>query len=66
MNLDNMSDRAALERSLQRSRADLRQAVGQLGVRARDQIDIAERIRERPVHWVAAAFAVGFLLGLRS
>jgi hypothetical protein len=57
--------REALEARIARQRKALTLAFGDLGERAREEIDPRRWVRERPAAWLAGAFVVGFLLGVR-
>ncbi len=57
--------REALEARIVRQRKALTVAFGDLGERAREEIDPRRWVRERPAAWLAGAFVVGFLLGVR-
>ncbi len=57
--------REGLEARIVRERRALAEALGDLGERARAEVDPRRWVRERPVAWLAGAFVVGFLLGVR-
>ena len=57
--------REVLEARIARQRKALTVAFGDLGERAREEIDPRRWVRERPAAWLAGAFVVGFLLGVR-
>jgi len=59
------ASREVLEARIARERRALSTALGDLGERAREEIDPRRWIRERPVAWLAGALVVGFLLGVR-
>jgi len=60
-----MSAREAheLEIQLARDRAALAHALEDLGQLARERADPRERVRERPLAWLAGALALGFWWG---
>jgi hypothetical protein len=59
------ASREVLEARIQRSRRALTEAVGDLGERARAELDPRRGIRARPAAWLAGALVIGFLLGAR-
>jgi ElaB/YqjD/DUF883 family membrane-anchored ribosome-binding protein len=58
-------DREVIRQSLHEHQRELREAVEELKLAARSYTDVRDPIRENPVKWLAAAFAVGLWLGWR-
>ena len=57
--------REVLESRIEREREELAEALDDLRDRARAEIDLRRRVRERPSTWLAGAAMVGLLLGVR-
>jgi hypothetical protein len=59
------ASREVLEARIARQRRALAVALGDLGKRAREEIDPRRWVREQPAAWLAGALVVGILLGVR-
>ena len=59
-------ERHRIEESLNQTREDLSEAVGELRQAAREVLTPGEVIARRPYVWLAAALAIGFLMGRRA
>jgi hypothetical protein len=57
--------REELEARIARQRKALTVAFGDLGERAREEIDPRGWVRAQPAVWLAGALVIGFLLGVR-
>jgi len=58
--------RVLLERAVNRDRAKLQRALHHLQNAVRTRADVGHYIAEKPYHWLAGGFFLGFLLGLRA
>jgi hypothetical protein len=59
------ASREVLEARIARQRHALAEALGDLGERARAEIDPRRWVRERTAAWLAGALVIGILLGVR-
>jgi hypothetical protein len=59
------ASREVLEARILRQRRALAVAFGDLGERAREEIDPRRWVRAQPAVWLAGALVIGFLLGVR-
>jgi len=57
--------REVLEARIVGGREALAEALGDLGERARAEVDPRRSIRGHPAAWLAGALVIGFLLGVR-
>ena len=57
--------RDVLEARIQRERQELSATIEELQARARAEIDLRQRVREKPSAWLAGAVLVGFWWGVR-
>ena len=57
--------REMLEERIEREKAALAEALADLRDRARAQVNLSNRVRERPSAWLAGALVLGFLIGVR-
>ena len=57
--------REVLEERIVREKAALAEALATLRERARAEVDLSRRVRERPSAWLAGALVLGFLIGVR-
>ena len=57
--------RELIEARLAREREALADVLEDLRLRARAELDLRQRIRERPAAWIAGALAFGVFLGIR-
>jgi hypothetical protein len=60
-----IDEKEALRQSIERSEADLREAVEELTAAVRSEVTLGGQIVEHPVAWIAGGFAVGLLLAWR-
>ncbi len=58
-------DKEALRQSIERSEADLREAVEELTVAVKNDITLGTHIAEHPWRWLLGGFAVGLLMAQR-
>ena len=58
------SPREELEARIAHGRRDLVEALGDLGERARAEVDLRRQVREHPLPWLAGALVLGFLMGV--
>jgi len=63
---DHEDPKEALRASIERSEADLREAVEELTTAVKNDITIGSYIVERPWTWLIGGFAFGLLLSRRS
>ena len=59
------ASREVLEARILRQRRALAEALGDLGEKARAEVDPRRWVRARPAAWLAGALVIGFLLGVR-
>ena len=59
------ASREMLEARIAHQRRALAVALGDLGERARAEVDPRRWVRARPAAWLAGALVIGFLLGVR-
>lgn len=59
------ASREVLEARIVRQRRALAEALGDLGERARAEIDPRRWVQERPAALLAGALVIGFLVGVR-
>jgi MYXO-CTERM domain-containing protein len=57
--------REVLEERIEREKAALAEALSDLRERARAQVKLSNRVREKPSAWLAGAVVLGFLFGVR-
>jgi hypothetical protein len=57
--------RELIEARLAREREAFSDVLEDLRLRARLDLDLRRRVRERPLAWLAGALALGFFLGTR-
>jgi len=57
--------RELIEARLAREREALSDVIEDLRLRARLELDLRQRIRERPEAWLGGALALGLFLGMR-
>lgn len=60
-----VDEKEALRQSIERSEAELREAVEELTAAVKSEVTLSGQITERPLAWVAGGFAVGVLLAWR-
>lgn len=60
-----LDEKEALRQSIERSEADLREAVEELTIAVKHEVTIGAQIAERPVAWLVGGFVVGMLFALR-
>jgi len=59
------TDKEALRHSIERSEAELREAVEELTVAVKNEVSLGQHIVEHPTYWLAGGFVVGVLLARR-
>lgn len=60
-----VDEKEALRQSIERSEAELREAVEELTAAVKSEVTLGGQITERPVAWIAGGFVVGLLLAWR-
>lgn len=60
-----LDEKDALRQSIERSEAELREAVEELTVAVKNEVTLAGQIVERPAPWLLGGFVVGLLLSWR-
>jgi hypothetical protein len=60
-----LDEREALRQSIERSEADLREAVEDLTTAVKNEVTLGSHIAEHPVAWLAGGFVVGLLVAWR-
>jgi hypothetical protein len=60
-----VDEKEALRQSIERSEADLREAVEELTAAVKSEVTLGGNIVERPTMWLVGGFAVGVLLAWR-
>jgi len=58
-------EKKVLRESIERSEADLREAVDELTTAVKNDMTLAAQIAEHPTVWLAGGFVVGVLLAWR-
>lgn len=59
------ASRQQLEARIARERVELARTLEDLGEHVRAELDLGERLSERPSAWLAGAFLVGVWMGSR-
>ena len=57
--------REMLEERIEREKKALAGALADLRDRARAQVNLSNRVREKPSAWLVGAVVLGFLIGVR-
>jgi len=60
-----VDEKEALRQSIERSEAELREAVEELTAAVKSEVTLSGHVTERPLAWIAGGFAVGLLLAWR-
>lgn len=60
-----VDEKEALRQSIERSEAELREAVEELTAAVKSEVTLAGHVTERPLAWIAGGFAVGLLFAWR-
>ena len=60
-----VDEKEALRQSIERSEAELREAVEELTAAVKSEVTLSGHITEKPLAWIAGGFAVGLLLAWR-
>ena len=60
-----LDEKEALRQSIERSEAELRDAVGELTAAVKNDVTLGSYIAERPVLWLAGGFVVGTVMAWR-
>lgn len=63
--VDIEAERMALEADIARTEDQLKGALHRLKEATRREIDVSEHIAESPLKWLAGAFVIGLIFGLR-
>lgn len=58
-------EKEALRQSIERSEAELRDAVGELTAAVKNEVTLSAQIMQRPMAWLAGGFVVGLVLAWR-
>ena len=58
-------EKEALRQSIERSEAELREAVEELTAAVKSEVTLSGHITDKPLTWIAGGFAVGVLLAWR-
>ena len=59
------ASREQLEARIARERVELMRSLEDLGEHVRSELDLGQRMSERPSAWLAGAFLVGIWMGSR-
>jgi hypothetical protein len=60
-----VDEKEALRQSIERSEAELREAVEELTAAVKSEVTLSGQIMDKPVAWLVGGFAVGVLLAWR-
>jgi hypothetical protein len=60
-----LDEKEALRQSIERSEAELREAVGELTAVVKSEVSLGSQIMANPTVWLVGGFAVGVLLAVR-
>lgn len=60
-----VDEKEALRQSIERSEAELREAVEELTAAVKSEVTLSGHIMEKPVAWLVGGFAVGVLVAWR-
>lgn len=60
-----LDEKEALRQSIERTEAELRDAVGELTAVVKNEVSLGSQITASPTVWLAGGFAVGVLLAVR-
>lgn len=60
-----VDEKEALRQSIERSEAELREAVEELTAAVKSEVTLGGHITDKPLTWIAGGFAVGLLLAWR-
>jgi hypothetical protein len=60
-----LDEKEALRQSIERSEAELRDAVEELTAAVKQDVTLSAYVVERPVTWLAGAFVVGMMFAWR-
>jgi len=60
-----LDEKEALRQSIERSEAELREAVEELTAAVKSEVTLSGHIMDKPVAWLVGGFAVGVLLAWR-
>lgn len=60
-----LDEKEALRQSIERSEAELRDAVEELTTAVKNEVTLGAYIVERPISWLAGGFVVGLMFAWR-
>lgn len=60
-----VDEKEALRQSIERSEAELREAVEELTAAVKSEVTLSGHIVDKPIAWLAGGFTVGVLLAMR-
>ena len=60
-----LDEKEALRQSIERSEAELREAVEELTAAVKSEVTLSGHIMDKPVAWLVGGFTVGVLLAWR-
>jgi len=60
-----LDEKEALRQSIERSEAELREAVEELTTAVKNEVTLGVHVVQHPTLWLAGGFAVGLMVALR-